>query len=188
MAALDVSQANAAQKAEILKLAAEVRKFEIERFWARSLFFWGFIAAAFVAYAQLYGKQDNDALSTIACFGLVCSIAWTLANRGGKYWQEAWEGKVEAVEVAVIGAKLFSNHEPLKRKGPWGAQLFSVSKLTIALSDFTVLVWVALTVKAAPSISLDIKDRWFPIVLAVTSAYVALLFTLGRSSPREFES
>jgi hypothetical protein len=87
------------QKKRILALAAEVRKFEIERFWARSIFFWGFIAAAFVAYAQLYNKDAKDSALIVACFGFVCSIAWTLANRGGKYWQEAWEQKVRSAEV-----------------------------------------------------------------------------------------
>jgi len=29
------------------------RQFEIDLFWKRSLFFWGFIAAAFVAVAEL---------------------------------------------------------------------------------------------------------------------------------------
>ncbi|HWM68436.1 MAG TPA: hypothetical protein VNO35_17725 [Steroidobacteraceae bacterium] len=54
MASLDVSNTSDTQRKRIRALAAEVRKFEIERFWARSIFFWGFIAAAFVAYAQLY--------------------------------------------------------------------------------------------------------------------------------------
>jgi hypothetical protein len=36
---LDISKCDADQKKEILKYAAEVRKFEIERFWQRSGFF-----------------------------------------------------------------------------------------------------------------------------------------------------
>src|ERR1035441_7663249 len=92
---LDVSKTSIEQKTKILEYAADVRKFEVERFWQRSIFFWGFIAAAFVAYAQSAGKGDLAFL--IACFGLVCSIAWTLQNRGSKYWYEAWEKKVESV-------------------------------------------------------------------------------------------
>jgi hypothetical protein len=38
---------------ELLKLAAEARKLEIESFWRRSLFFWEFIVAAFAGYASL---------------------------------------------------------------------------------------------------------------------------------------
>jgi hypothetical protein len=68
---LDVSQATIEQKTEILKYATDVRKFEIERFWQRSLFFWGFIAAAFVAYAQSGGKGELAFL--VACFGF-CAV------------------------------------------------------------------------------------------------------------------
>lgn len=182
MPELDVSKANQDQKVEILKLAAEVRKFEIERFWSRSIFFWGFIAAAFVAYAQLYGKQNGDDLRfVVACFGVVCSVAWTLLNRGGKYWQEAWEGKVKSVEADVLGAPLFSNLEPLRRTGMWGAARYSVSRLTIALSDFTVLVWLTLAVKAAPTQILTIPTGCLLIVPSVTGIYVLALFIGGRS-------
>jgi hypothetical protein len=112
---LDVSKTSIAQKKKILEYAAQVRNFEIERFWQRSIFFWGFIGAAFVAYAGLF---DKDGLSFfVACFGLVCSVAWTLQNRGSKYWQEAWETKVESVENDVFGVDLFANREPLQHKG-----------------------------------------------------------------------
>src|SRR5229473_56471 len=116
---LDVSKADADQKQQILKYAADVRKFEIERFWQRSLFFWGFIAAAFLAYAALYDR-DNLLTLLIACFGVVCSFAWTLQNRGGKYWQEAWEQKVKSVEIDALAAPLFSNREPLIHTGWFG--------------------------------------------------------------------
>jgi hypothetical protein len=72
-------------------------KFEIDLFWKRSLFFW-FIAAAFVAYATLIKSEtnaDKDLPFIIACFGLVYNFAWTLGNRGSKYWQEAWEQKLK---------------------------------------------------------------------------------------------
>src|ERR1039457_4874632 len=65
---------------------------------------------AFVAYAQLFGRGDLPFF--VACFGLVCSVAWALQNRGSKYWQEAWEAKVESVEKTVLGVELFANREP----------------------------------------------------------------------------
>ena len=37
---------------ERLKVAIAARSQEIELFWKRSLFFWGFIASAFVGYAS----------------------------------------------------------------------------------------------------------------------------------------
>jgi hypothetical protein len=184
MPKLNASNANECQKTLILTLAADTRKFEIERFWARSLFFWGFIAAAFVAYAQDGIGKEPDIRYLIGCFGIVCSIAWTLLNRGSKYWQEAWEGKVHAVERDVLGVHLFSNLEPIQRKGIWGAARFSVSKLTIALSDFTVLTWLALTIKAAPKLTLWPSDWYLIAITAATVLFVALMLPFARVSRR----
>ena len=51
--------------------AVETRQFEIELFWKRSLFFWGFIASSFVAYATLMPKSLSLSI-VIACFGVIC--------------------------------------------------------------------------------------------------------------------
>jgi hypothetical protein len=181
---LDVSLASLDQKTKILAYASEVRKFEIERFWQRSVLFWGVVAAAFIAYGQLYGKDELSLF--VACFGLVCSIAWTLQNRGSKYWQEAWEAKVESVELDVLGAHLFRNREPLKRRGLWGPRMFSVSRLAIALSDFTVLVWLALACKVFPFTHPFVAHGQSAIAASFTVIYIFFLFTCrqmeGRSS------
>jgi hypothetical protein len=176
---LDVSKASKKQKEKILKYAADVRKFEVERFWQRSIFFWGFIAAAFVAYAQADGKGHLSFL--IACFGLVCSIAWTLQNRGSKYWYEAWEAKVKSVEKKVLGVPLFTNREPILDKGPWGARAFSVTKLAIALSDFTALTWIALAVRSFLLDKLPTIPDFSVIAAVVTISYIALLFNCRQS-------
>jgi hypothetical protein len=171
---LDVSNATPDQKKLILEYATEVRKFEIERFWQRSLFFWGFISVALIAYTQSLGKDETPFF--IACFGLICAVAWTLQNRGSKYWQEAWEAKVRSVEYEVLGAHLFENREPIKRKGFWGARTFSVSRLTIALSDFTVLIWIALGLRAFPPAHLRASST-VVIASSLTLIYIAFLFT-----------
>jgi hypothetical protein len=178
-APLDASQTSTEQKTKILEYATDVRKFEVERFWQRSLFFWGFIAAAFVAYAQSAGKGDLAFL--VACFGLLCSVAWTLQNRGSKYWYEAWEAKVESVEKDVLGVRLFANREPVQHKGLWGARAFSVTKLAIALSDFTALTWIALAVRAFPLDKMPTIPCFSVIAAVVTIAYIALLFTCRQS-------
>ncbi len=124
-------------------VALATRNFEIELFWKRSLFFWGFIASAFVGYATMF-KQKSSLAIVIACFGFICSVAWALVNRGSKYWQENWETIVANIEDDVTG-KLFKSREEQKNKGIWlSSRKFSVSKITIALSDFSVLVWFVL--------------------------------------------
>lgn len=143
--------------------ATDTRKFEIELFWKRSLFFWGFISVTFAGFAAV---KDSLLAMVLACFGLACSVIWTLGNRGGKYWQEAWEKKVERIEAMLPKSSvtnsllpMFDSREPDDyTKGAWlrGRQ-FSVSKLTIALSDFTFLIWAALLVRSCAVIG---KERF----------------------------
>ena len=83
MPPLDLTQVPADKHKYILKYATEFYRFEIENFWKRSIFFWGFIAAALVAYAAAYDKpKSGRLLLMIAAFGLLSSIAWSLLNRG----------------------------------------------------------------------------------------------------------
>ena len=175
---------------KILAIALDTRKFEIGLFWQRSLFFWGFIASAFVAYAEAI-KDDNrneDIAMAIAAFGLVCSVAWTLANRGSKYWQEAWEAKLETYEDTVLGVRLFGHpYEPRHQDCSWWGNSsrrwrFSVSRLAVALSDFTVGIWVVLLARLipAPRCMPAIPPDWFWMP-AVTAAYVVAMFIWSRA-------
>jgi hypothetical protein len=170
---------------KILEIAIDTRKFEISLFWQRSLFFWGFIASAFFGYFAIK-DADPSLRFPIGCFGIVCSVAWALVTRGSKYWHEAWEQKVAAAQDRVLGQPLFSRSEPVERKGIiWNARRFSVSKLTMALSDFIVLVWIVLAATASPG--LDWRNwNWQTVaMLVVTVVYVISMLIGGRSSPNE---
>ena len=72
-------------------VSVQTRNLEIELFWKRSLFFWGFISAAFIGYAAL---RQSDLRILLACFGMVCSCAWTLVNRGSKYCRRLGKRKL----------------------------------------------------------------------------------------------
>jgi hypothetical protein len=185
VAPLDTSNATPEQKALALKYAAEIRKFEIGLLWQRSLFFWGFLAAAFTAYGVLYKNGHNDLCVVIACFGVACSVAWTLQNRGSKYWQEAWEQKVNAVEWDVLRCHLFSNIEPRKSKTFWGARRFSVSSLAIALSDFSVGVWIILVVAAVSDWTIGYYLSLPVLLIALTAVYVVAIGISSRRDDKE---
>jgi hypothetical protein len=150
------------QRKREFDVAVDIRKLEITLFWQRSLFFWGFIAAAFVAYSATGvpsgGTQapsgDTEMPFIISCFGFVCSVAWTLVNRGSKYWQEVWEQKLRRVEKEVLGRSFFGRQEETLKKGVSGARRFSVSRLAILLSDFAVVIWILLAFKAFPGVTM----------------------------------
>lgn len=139
-------------KLELLfETVVDTRKFEITLFWQRALFFWGFIASAFIGYATLSRYGLRRLALVVACFGFVCSVAWSLANRGSKAWQENWEIKAKNLECAALGEAVFNDQEPLDTgAGRWlRSRRFSVSRLATALADFTGVVWLVLMVGTA---------------------------------------
>ncbi|EJB8504582.1 hypothetical protein MW364_002760 [Vibrio parahaemolyticus] len=166
-------------------VALATRNFEIELFWKRSVFFWGFIASAFVGYATVV--KDNPKLAfVLACFGFVCSVAWSLVNRGSKYWQENWESIVADIENDITG-ELFKYRSPQQDKGVWlTSRQFSVSKVTIALSDFTCLIWFGFMLYHLVKqlqVSLCLQDGLLvAIAFFITIIFVMFMVAFGRSS------
>jgi hypothetical protein len=174
-------------------ISLETRNFEIDLFWKRSVFFWGFIASAFVGFATLY--KNNIILSIIiSCFGMVCSFAWTMGNRGSKYWQENWETKVSKYENEVVG-DLFDKPEPIQNyKGPWlQAREYSVSKLVIALSDYVFLLWIFIVITQLIIVVLDYsyinKLKNFAVIAFVilSSNYIILMLCKCKTSKRPLD-
>ncbi len=178
---------NKIQKEKIHEYAETTLNAEIELFWKRSLFFWGFTGAAFVGYGVLIDKADKDLPLAIACFGLVCSITWTLANRGSKYWQYAWERKLRDVQKDVLGKEVYFDIVPNRNRAWWGPWRYSVTKLTIALSDFSVLVWIVLGLKASPYVMGRSWTLIPTIIVAGTGLYLVAIFTGARSSPNDHD-
>jgi hypothetical protein len=173
-----------------LEICLQSRQLEIDLFWKRSLFFWGFIASAFIAFMSVY-RQSLALSILIAAFGMVCSLTWTLANRGSKRWQEHWESKVERFEDEAVGP-LFKTPVPLQDKGLWlSARKYSVSKLAIALSDYVLLLWLGLFIHQAgrsvlpPACQGDLRDIMLLSFAAFSVGYLVLLLWKGRSSPDE---
>jgi SAM-dependent methyltransferase len=135
---------NSKSMKEAFEIAHDNRKLEIQLFWQRSLFFWGFVAAALVGYGTVYNDKTEIEI-VFALFGLVCSVVWSSGNRGSKYWQEYWEQKVTFFQHYTTG-NIFYDRSP---KAPGFLEVFaprrmSVSKLTMALSDYSVFLWLLL--------------------------------------------
>ncbi|WLD94624.1 hypothetical protein [Alkalihalobacillus sp. AL-G] len=166
------------------EVSLQTRNFEIELFWKRSLFFWGFIASAFIGFANLFDK--NFYLSIIiANFGFICSLCWTLVNRGSKFWQENWESKVADKELSKY-SKLFTEIEPVQNKFPLlQARKYSVSKLAIGLSDYVVILWAGIIIfsvcfsKEFIYLHKELIVMFFSIFTLVYAAYMIIF---GRTS------
>ena len=145
-----------------LKVALDIRKFEIELYWKRTTFFWAFLVAIYTAYFYIcHNCGDNSLYLILLSFLATCfSFLWYLSNRGSKFWQENWEAHVSALENAEIGP-LFKTIKINDNKF-WNllnAYDFSVSKANIIASILICLISFGLFIKDALSIYSSITNK-----------------------------
>lgn len=133
-----------------LHLAADARKLEIGLLWSRSLYFWGILTVLLAFYGAAIDKGHTFYATLTGCFGLLCSLCWTLANRSGKYWQEVWEGQTNYWSSVIFGMDLFTAYPTtsIEERWFWGPKRFSPSKLQMIVSDVSTAVWAILVVAA----------------------------------------
>lgn len=129
--------------------AWENRNYEIDKFWSRALYFWGFIAATFVAYTAIPAsdpKQDSITKITdfsieisILALGIIFSTAWILVIQGSKRWQENWEKHIDYLEDFVSGSIYKTVFYDDK-------QYYSVSKISEYVAKVVRCGWIFLFV------------------------------------------
>jgi hypothetical protein len=116
---------------------------------------------------------------------MVCAFAWTLANRGSKFWQENWEKKVEDAERGILG-EFFGVQDSFDSKRWLGARRFSVSDLATALSDYVFVLWLIAVINQIVLVSFRYKLPrhhlvWANAVIPVLSiVYLAYMYRISR--------
>ena len=123
--------------------AWENRDFEINKFWTRAAYFWGFIVLIFGGYITiLTGEHSKDAIKMhldlyLLQLGWLFSVTWYLAIRGSKAWQRNWEAHIDYLENYVSGPIYKTVFYP-------GKNFYSVSKLNEVMSVVVIMVWFGL--------------------------------------------
>jgi uncharacterized protein involved in tellurium resistance len=122
-----------------LKRAYELRTFEIELYWKRATYFWGFQIAIFAAFGLIWKGNSASVWGPItlalAGLGILTALANCLSARGSKFWQENWEKHIDMLE---------DDHEGSLYKTVWldeGRRGYSVSKINRQLSWYFVVFW-----------------------------------------------
>ena len=127
----------------------ELRKFEIENFWKRALFFWGTIALIYVGYTKI--DNQNPYFIIIPLIGFLFNLIFSLSIRGSKYWQEHYENLATQYEIGMnfILFRHKNTEDFLGNKFIYSKpHRFSVSKLAMLLADLSLIVWLLLWLKS----------------------------------------
>ncbi len=160
--------------------AWENRDFEINKFWQRALFFWGFISTVLIGYTTLLSSdkyelisKNNPAIEASLLFvGLLLSISWYFILEGGKSWQENWESHIDRLEKYISGDiyKVIYIKENERR--------YSVSKISIRVSWILIAFWIGMIVNHFSHYSLALPNsKDFDLRLTL-SLYIPLIISI----------
>jgi len=154
-----------AHKAALAR-AHELRKFEIENYWKRSTYFWGFQLVAFTALALAFkdGKFQLPLVIIIAVLGTLTALAGALTAGGSKFWQANWEAHVDYLEDAVEGHL----HKIALVEGRLS---FSVSRVNRALLQVLCAGWFCAFLAASAAL-------WWPCLIELP-ARTARIIQIG---------
>jgi hypothetical protein len=137
---------DASKREKALNRAYELRTFEIEHYWKRATYFWGFQIAIFAAFGLIW-KESNKELNTewslitlaLTALGVLTALANYLSSIGSSFWQKNWENHIDMLEDKVEG-NLY--------KVVWldnGERGFSVTRINRCLSVFFIIFWALTT-------------------------------------------
>ena len=174
-----------------LEKALENRKNEIELYWKRTQYFWGFLVTIYGTYFLVYLKtevtnsdpdfQKKLILLILSTLGFFFAIGWHLANRGSKLWQENWENHVDTLENYIHGPlyKTIIVRTDYKNSfSPVNPYPFSVSRINGLLSAVLVISGVGLMISEVSKwCSSWIFWLWVAVVSGVLLAFCS--FTHG---------
>ena len=148
---------------EIRKELYELRKFEIQNLWQRSIFLAAFIAILLTGYGHLIDKLLSEPekwlthshsqllsihmICCLLCFlGSIFSVIWVMMAKGSKAWYEIHERRIHEIEEELNVTEKYR----MKPGAPWDlddslyshdAGCYSVSRINILLGQVLLIVW-----------------------------------------------
>lgn len=131
-----------------LERAHELRKFEIENYWKRSSYFWGFQVISFGALALTAkdGRFYPPVVLIVSVLGALAALTGVLTARGSKFWQSNWEAHVDLLETEVEG----NLHKTALIEGRNVS--FSVSRVNERLLEILMTAWIAAFIVASTTL------------------------------------
>lgn len=150
-------QASAPHRSALAR-AHELRKFEIENYWKRSAYFWGFQLVSFAALAlsAKEGRFYPPVVLLVAVLGALAALTGVLTAKGSKFWQANWEAHVDFLEGAVEGRL----HTTALVEGEVSYSVSRVNErfLEVLLAGWVIVFLTAAAVLAFPSL-IELEPR-----------------------------
>jgi hypothetical protein len=199
---IDNGNINESKLKEALERAWKTRNFEIDKFWVRVAYFWGFIALIFVGYITVITAENDIAIGMhldlyLVLLGLIFSVAWLLVILGSKRWQKNWEMHIARLEDSITGPlykTIYCTRKPY----------YSVSSINKILAGAVIVVWAILFLDCIvrkivdffriirynfdPSFNIFFKYLFALVSIVVAIIFIKCLLTKGQSGNGNYKT
>lgn len=183
----ETSEENKATLRELKKAALnrahDIRKFEIELYWRRNLYFWGFNVALFAAVGIILSDSPARAnnvgilptalvMSLFVLLGVFVTFAWYHVHLGAKTWQRNWEKHIDFLEDGLTGRL---HKTTLGNR----TEFYSVSRINGDVIIAIGVMWVLLgLLMMAPKLKAYIQSKSleFSVLIVVISPILWCVF------------
>jgi hypothetical protein len=180
-----------------LDRAYQLRTFEIEHYWKRATYFWGFQIAIFAAFGLLWKDASvapanlwvwscpattnpwSPVTVALSGLGVLTAVANYLSAKGSTFWQKNWEHHIDMLEDKIEG-RLYKTVWLLE-----GKSSYSVSKVNQQLSFFFIVFWVFVTLYVvyrfigSPPWMLDISAWWAHLSIWMQAIIIIAPIVIG---------
>jgi hypothetical protein len=181
---------------DALSRAYALRSFEIEHYWKRATFFWGFQAAIFAAFGFVWKDsggptQSGPLVLGLSSLGILTAIANYLSARGSKFWQKNWEKHIDMLEDEVEGRL----HKTIWL--PEGLREYSVSGVNLMLGRFFIVFWIIVAgysasrfldwhlsaiISSLPSFLRAVTAQWMYVIAFFVLTILGAIFLRAQTS------
>ena len=145
---------------------------EIQIYWQRALYFFGFISVTCAGYIKIKtASPEAPMLSFLLSIMMTfLAFAWYLSNRGSKFWQENWELHIKKLEkIPLMSDMLYKQIDNKKLLSSYPCSPYKINTLISFVVFLFCLVCVLCEVCSMLEISVC-SSKWATI-LAIPFIY-----------------
>ncbi|MBR5904771.1 MAG: hypothetical protein IKZ49_04560 [Alphaproteobacteria bacterium] len=151
-----------------LNIAWQNWRQEIQIYWQRALYFFGFISIIGAGYLKIKTMEPTNPIASLLFSMLFTFLAfsWYLSNRGSKFWQENWELHIKELESNKEHSLTNVLHKQIDNKKILSSYPYSPYKINTMISLVVfIFSFICMTCETLSLFNINMNiNKWWALI------------------------